>query len=77
MEEQLASLGQGLEAVANDPSVPEEAKAAFQAALEAFKSGFEMMAGEASEPTPEPVATTTPEQGASGAMPMSHGRARG
>ncbi len=76
MQEQLASLGQALEAVASDPSVPEEAKAAFQAALEAFKSGFELM-GASEAASPESTGTVTPEQGASDSVPMNHGRMRG
>jgi hypothetical protein len=73
MEEQLASLGQGLEAVANDPSVPDEAKAAFQAALEAFKSGFELMAAGGGKPQ-DPSGPVSPEQGVSNSVPVSHGR---
>jgi hypothetical protein len=69
----LKTLGQGLSAATQDESVPEEARAAFSAALEAFSQGMSILEGGGQAPSPsEPVSM---EQGASkGAVPMSHGR---
>lgn len=69
----LKSLGQGLSAVSQDESVPESARAAFSAALEAFQQGLAALEG--GEPEAGPSEVVTPEQGASkGAVPMTHGR---
>jgi hypothetical protein len=74
--EALTGLDKGLfqitTAVTENPQVPEEAKAAFQSALQAFRKGLEMLTSGGGQPAPSgPV---TPEQGVSGAQPMSHGR---
>ncbi len=69
----LKSLGDGLSAASQDESVPEEARAAFSAALEAFSQGMQILQG--GEQPPDPSQPVSMEQGASkGAVPMSHGR---
>lgn len=67
-----AGLSEAASAAAESPDVPEDAKAAFQASQAAFRQGLEILAGGGSKPAPG--GTTTPEQGASGAVPVSHGR---
>lgn len=68
----LKSLGQGLAAVSQDEQVPEGARAAFAASLQAFEEGMAALQGGEQAPAPsEPVSM---EQGASGAVPVSHGR---
>lgn len=72
-EEALKSLGAGLAAVSQDESVPEEAKAAFQAAHDAFQKGLALLEGGGEEAGPNE--TLPMEAGASkGAVPVSHGR---
>lgn len=74
-EEAIKNLGEGLsslvQAMGEDPAIPEEAKGAFQAALEAFTAGAQAMSGGGGA---APQGAVTPEQGASGAMPESMGR---
>jgi hypothetical protein len=74
-QEALNSLGEGLstivEAMGQDPAIPDEAKQAFQASLEAYKAGMQAMSGGGAVPE---QGVSTPEQGASGAVPESMGR---
>lgn len=56
--------------VGQNPEVPDEVKAAFQASLDAFRQGLESLTGGGSGSAPVP-ANASPEQGASGAQPMS------
>lgn len=65
----LADVQSKLAEVAGQEGLPEEAKAAFTAALEAFAAGLEAMKGGGE---PQGPAAVSPEQGASGAVPMSH-----
>ena len=70
----LKSLGQGLAAASQDESMPAEAKAAFQASLEAFQQGLDILQG-GGAPVPEQSGAVPMEAGASkGAVPMSMGR---
>lgn len=75
--EALQALGKGLSevagAIAQDPEAPEEAKAAFQAAIEAFEAGVQALQGGGA---PQPSGPVSMEQGASGARPMSPGGPR-
>ena len=75
--EKLAAAGQLLEEVANgvagDGQVPDEVKQLFAASLDAYKQGFEALTGGGSAPA---AANASPEQGASGAQPMSMQRPR-
>lgn len=71
--EALAETGSKLQelvaAITQDPQVPDGAKAAFAAALDAFSKGTEaLQGGGAEQEAPEAV---TMEQGASGAKPQS------
>jgi hypothetical protein len=73
----LQQLDQGLfkvnEALKSGPA-PDEAKAAFQQALESFRQGLEILTG-GGEAAEGPSQTTTPEQGGNpNAVPMSMGR---
>jgi hypothetical protein len=74
-EEAISQAGSTLSKLVEDPGLPEEAKAAFKAALEAFSAGVSALTGGGSGPQPE-QGVVTPEQGASGAVPMSHGGPR-
>lgn len=57
--------------LAQSQGAPEEAKAAFQAASQAFRQGIQIL----TEGGGEPQQQTTPEQGANpNAVPMGHGR---
>lgn len=76
MSEALQSTDQMLsqitQAVTQNGQVPDEAKQAFTAALQAYRQGLEIIlgaagGGQANQPT-------TPEQGASGAQPESMAR---
>lgn len=72
---QVAQLGSQLEqfvSAISEADAPDEAKQAFAAALEAFKAGFEALSGGGGQGG----GVATPEQGASGAVPMSHGGMR-
>ncbi len=72
--DQLAAAGQALETVTSgitqDGQVPDAIKQLFQTALDSFKQGFQALTGGGDSSQPAP-AQATPEQGASGAQPMS------
>lgn len=75
--EVLQQLDAGLYKVATtlaqSQGAPEEAKAAFQAASQAFRQGIEILTGGGQGQAPQQ--TTTPEQGGNpNAVPVSHGR---
>lgn len=76
--EVLQGLDAGLSKVTqalSQGSAPEEAKAAFQAALQAFRQGLEILTSGDGDPQRQAAQTTTPEQGANpNAVPMGHGR---
>lgn len=81
--EAVAKVGEVLQKLAesatSNPEVPDEAKTAIQASLEAFQAFADALSGGggSSGPQPQPEqGVTTPEQGASGAQPMSMGRPR-
>jgi hypothetical protein len=67
----LQAMGEGLTKLTSDPGVPEEAKAAFAAALEAYTAGVEALKGGGGASAPVPM-----DAGASGAQPMSMERPR-
>jgi hypothetical protein len=71
----LMSLEKGLSSVAEaagrDPQFPEEAKAAFASALDAFRQGLEILSGGGA-----PSGPVAMEAGASGARPVSPGGPR-
>lgn len=73
--EALMGLEKGLasvtEAAGSDPNFPEEAKAAFAAALDAYRQGLEALSGGG-----QPSGPVAMEAGASGARPMTHGGPR-
>lgn len=70
-----AGLYQVTEALKTGPA-PDEAKAAFQTALESFRQGLEILTG-GGEAQEGPSQTTTPEQGGNpNAVPMTMGRPR-
>ncbi len=62
----INQLGEGLAKIAGS-DLPPEAKKAFDAALQAFTAGAQILSGGGSQA----AGATTPEQGASGAQPMS------
>jgi hypothetical protein len=68
--EALKGLESGLTSVAS-ADLPPEAKAAFEAALEAFRAGVEVLSGGGGARGPVAM-----EAGASGARPVSHGGPR-
>jgi hypothetical protein len=72
-EEAISQAGSTLSKLVEDPGLPEEAKAAFSAALEAFTAGVSALTGGGAQ---REQGVTTPEQGASGAVPMNHGGVR-
>lgn len=70
-----STLAEAAGAAASDQSVPDGAKAAFQAAADAFAKGLEILkGGEAPEQEPEQGGPVPMEQGRSKAVPMSMGR---
>lgn len=72
-----SSLSQITEMILKNDQVPDQVKSAFQASLQAFRQGLEGLNGVADgsdqEGSKEQMAEqpSTPEQGASGAQPMS------
>ncbi len=54
--------------VAQNPQIPDEIKSAFQSALDSYRQGLSALTGGGGQAGP---ANATPEQGASGAQPMS------
>ncbi len=62
-----ATLEKAVSMLLQDPQVPNDAKKAFQAALAAFSDGAQQLTGGA----PQAGGNAAPEQGASGAQPMS------
>lgn len=62
------ALKKAVDAITQDPSVPDDAKKAFSAAMDAFMQGAQILQGGGQAQAPGPA---TPEQGASGAQPMS------
>ena len=62
------SLQKAVMLITQDKSVPDEAKKAFAAALDAFSQGAQLLQGGGAPDAGGPV---SPEQGASGAQPMS------
>ena len=66
----LADVQSKLAAIASQEGLPEKARVAFAAAVEAFSAGLEAVNGGGEEP--QGPAAVVPEQGASGAVPMSH-----
>lgn len=67
--EAVNAVGETLAKLSQDPSVPDEAKAAFGKAMELVKAGLDALQGGG-----QGGGAVTPEQGASGAIPVSHGR---
>lgn len=61
--------------MAKNPQIPDEVKAAFQSASQAFRQGLEALTqiagGGGGGPQPAPAGTSTPEQGGGGAVPMT------
>ena len=74
--EMLSTAGAMLEKVnamiGEDPAVPDAVKKAFQASLAAYTQGAQALTGGGGEPEQAiPQENASPEQGASGAQPMS------
>ncbi len=61
---------------AENPQVPEDAKAALQASLDAFRQFTQLITGPGAQggAPADPSAPVPMEAGTSGAMPVSHGR---
>lgn len=62
--------------VGQNPEVPDEVKAAFQAALDAYRQGLSALTGGGEGGSAPAPANASVEQGASGAQPMSMQRPR-
>ena len=65
------AIAEALAGITQSPDVPEQAKAAFQASLEAFQAGLEILQGGGAAEPHQPSGPVSMEQGASGAQPIS------
>jgi hypothetical protein len=73
LEKALASV---VQAASQDPQFPDEAKQAFQGALDAYQQGLQALSSSAQGGGSQPSGPVSMEQGASGAVPMTHGSMR-
>lgn len=68
-----AGLAKLAKASAENPEIPDGAKASIQAALDAFRAFTDELTG-GSEAAPEPEAGQVPAMAGARGVPMSHGR---
>lgn len=66
-----AQLSKIAQFAGQSPQMPEEAKAAFASALEAFRAGLEIVTGAAGHGAQGPAAVAPEQGGAQGAVPMT------
>ncbi len=74
VEEAIAQTGTNLAKFSQLPDLPDNARAAAQAALEAFQAFADALSGGGEAPAEPGV--VTPEQGGSNAQPLGMGRPR-
>ena len=77
MADAIVGLDAGLSklaaATADNPNVPDSAKAKIQAAVDAFRAFTDELTG-GGEPAPEGGPGTVPAMAGAGGVPVSHGR---
>lgn len=69
-----AGLAKLAKASIENPQIPEGAKQAIQAALDAFRSYTDALTGGGEAPAPEPGPANVPAMAGASGVPMSHGR---